>query len=395
MVSPTFTKAASLSAAAIRYFPLGANSGHTGQTTFAVASQAMGGSGTLKNLYILLPNAPGVGTNFVFTVMKNGSATAMTVTISDTATAGSDTTNTVSYSPGDLLAMQVTPTNTPTSSAPLWSFDTTGSNQTIVTGDTATLGNAAATYLSLQQGVANTSAIAGSIIPTNGTINSLYVNSSVAPGAAKSWTATLVVNGTDTALTANFSGAATTVGSDTTHSVSVSAGDTAYWRIDPTGTPTVARVYVSAVFTPTIDGESIQTFSSPSTLVTTNSNQFSVTGGTSLTFGTQENARASYTGSDYVVRKFYGALSASAGTGKSRTFSIRTNGATTGVGFTITDPATTGNDTVNSGNLGTTPGLVSVNIVGSSASTAATAQWGFVTYMASTATNTGNMLLMF
>jgi len=66
-------------------------------------------SGTIKNLYVLTSSQQSANNSQVCTVRKNGSNTAVTVTIAANAAAGtfSDTTNTVSVAAGDRLALQV------------------------------------------------------------------------------------------------------------------------------------------------------------------------------------------------------------------------------------------------------------------------------------------------
>ena len=69
--------------------------------------------GTLKNLYVDLPAAPGAGASRTFTVRKNGVPTALTCTIADPATSCSDTVNTVSFAAGDTAVLQQTPSGGP------------------------------------------------------------------------------------------------------------------------------------------------------------------------------------------------------------------------------------------------------------------------------------------
>jgi hypothetical protein len=63
-------------------------------------------AGTLSNLRVVRTAAPGTGKACAITVYKNGSATGLTVTITHPATTATDSTHTVSVSPGDTLAIQ-------------------------------------------------------------------------------------------------------------------------------------------------------------------------------------------------------------------------------------------------------------------------------------------------
>lgn len=62
--------------------------------------------GTIDKFYVELSGAPGVGSGYTATILKNGIATALTCNIVDTATSCSDTVNSVSVVSGDLLAIQ-------------------------------------------------------------------------------------------------------------------------------------------------------------------------------------------------------------------------------------------------------------------------------------------------
>lgn len=58
-----------------------------------------------------------------------------------------------------------------------------------------------------------------------GTLQTLQVQASAAPGAAKNYVATVRKNGVDTTLTCTINGASTSYGSDITHTVAYSIGD--------------------------------------------------------------------------------------------------------------------------------------------------------------------------
>jgi len=79
---------------------------------------------TLKNMYVELSGAPnnGAGTQaYIFTLMKNASAQALTITISEDATSGNITSD-VEVIGGDLLGTQKTLTGTPTARTVLISY---------------------------------------------------------------------------------------------------------------------------------------------------------------------------------------------------------------------------------------------------------------------------------
>ena len=64
-------------------------------------------AGTLQNLYVLQNNPKGNGNNLVYTVRVNSSDTLLVVTLASTSSIGSNTTNTVSVSAGDVISIKV------------------------------------------------------------------------------------------------------------------------------------------------------------------------------------------------------------------------------------------------------------------------------------------------
>lgn len=68
---------------------------------------------TLKNLYVNGATAPGAGKSYAYTIYKNGSSTALTCTIADTATTCNVTAD-VSIANDDSFSFQAVPTGTPT-----------------------------------------------------------------------------------------------------------------------------------------------------------------------------------------------------------------------------------------------------------------------------------------
>ena len=75
-------------------------------------------AGTISQFFVRQGTATGAGRNNVWTLRKNGSVTALTCTVPAAATTCSDTTNSVSFSVGDLISVQLTAgagggTNTP------------------------------------------------------------------------------------------------------------------------------------------------------------------------------------------------------------------------------------------------------------------------------------------
>lgn len=130
--------------------------------------------------------------------------------------------------------------------------------QALVGGIYDNLHNANTEYNNLQGGgICNAAeAKVDQIIPTGGTIGSLYIELSAAPGGGKSYTFTLMLNGAPTALAVQIADTATTgnlVGTE----IAVVATDLVSLRCVPAGTPAAAFAMWTSVFTSTIAAESI------------------------------------------------------------------------------------------------------------------------------------------
>ena len=112
------TGSANLSASATRFVPLFFSNVNA---TENVVDQVMAIAGTLANFYVRLDGSPGGATSYTLTVRKNGTDTTLTCVISGSAIACSDTTNSVSFSAGDLISVKSVPSATnPTARAMRW-----------------------------------------------------------------------------------------------------------------------------------------------------------------------------------------------------------------------------------------------------------------------------------
>ena len=203
-------------------------------------------SGTLKGLRVTIAAVPGDGKSVTFTTRKNGASQTQAVTIANTATTGTDAVNTVSVAAGDLLAILISTSNTPTVStykiSAVFEVGTAGqfvlpwTNQGTAFAATATVYGYAI----------------GAIVPTNDetsnrqrafaafTLKNMYVQLNAAPGEGDSYAFTSRINQVDAALTCTISGAADTACNHTTD-VTVSLLDDIMTKVVPADTPT-ARV---------------------------------------------------------------------------------------------------------------------------------------------------------
>lgn len=382
MISPVIARFGTLNTTAARFTPLNSSFdlGPTGTET--IAQTAMVNSGVIQNLYVRLNTAPGSGKSWTVMLRKNAADTAATFTISDLATIGSYTASTISYVAGDYFTLQFTPSGTPTGTAGTSFFETDQTGQLVTTGGITSAGTTTQNWYGLQGSDPQTASAnnINVIMPTAGTFSNLYLLNNSNPGNSKSYTATLFKNGSSTGLTATNTGAASRLASDTTNSVSVVAGDTVYWEITPTGIPTALRCHMSVQFTPTTDGESIQTMASSSN-VNNSGNQYqgpATTG--ALAYVNAETNRLVYMATVYDFKKFYGRIGIDPSPG-SWGFAVMLGGAASALTFTIAAGSTTGNNT------GTTVtnsagDTLTGRIVGTSLPSVSTAAWSFVTYRA-------------
>lgn len=228
------------------YFPISGGSSER-NATLATEAFPVSPAGTFRDFYVSLPVAPGVGKTRTLELWKNGASTGVTVTISDTATTGSDTTNTISVSAGDVFAVKHTDSGTPASSAVLYGveFDpTTAGEFPLFSGDDDNINSLATTYLGIGNstgGWVDSGSKYGCGQPM--TVKKMYAELTVAPGSGKSVALSLNVNGSNSTLTTTIADAATT-GNDTTHEVSVT--DLQFLRLEeaPSGNPTTTKAHV-------------------------------------------------------------------------------------------------------------------------------------------------------
>ena len=67
----------------------------------------------VTDLYVTVPAAPGTGGSFIVTIMRNGVATAVTATISNSNTSASDTSDIINFNAGDTITYQVSTSGLP------------------------------------------------------------------------------------------------------------------------------------------------------------------------------------------------------------------------------------------------------------------------------------------
>ncbi len=379
----------------------------TGQTTSAnrfaalvaagnsFASTATGGAesimpcvGTLKNLYVNCDAGPGASITRTFTVQKNGSDTSLTVSLTGAGTGAgvstaNDTTDTVNFSAGDALTLRTSATGTTTNSGVIrWTLGATCQpNTSFLSGaSAAAFTNTVTNYMAVQ-GLQSDNVTANNVeevIPTDGTLRNAYIVQSGTSGAAasgKNYAYTLFKNGSSTAITMTVSETATTA-NDTSHTVSVSAGDRLYWQVVPTSTPSARQAQVGLEFDPNTNGESVQMYGGG--VAQTNSAQRFQTLNANLAtaYSSTESPRQALTQA-CIFKKFYiFEQTTIIGTWQ---YQLDVNGSAGNPSVTITS-GTTANDTTNikSVNTGDT---VSMSITPTSLPAGTAVEWGIVSYI--------------
>lgn len=94
----------------------GLNSGAQAFASVYSASSPWPIGATASNLKIVLDDAPGTGKSVTYTLVVNGTPSALTVTIGNAGLSASDTTHTVSITAGDDVCLQRVLTSSPTTS---------------------------------------------------------------------------------------------------------------------------------------------------------------------------------------------------------------------------------------------------------------------------------------
>lgn len=305
---------------------------------------------TLDRLRVNVLTAPGAGNNIVFTVLKNGSATGLTCTISDTATSAQDLTHSVSFAAGDSITIQMNRSASATAPGKIW-----WSGRQDATNLFAIIGgiNGTATGFLGIAGTITTSATsgdAGLIVPCSGTVKNLYVHASGTLGNF-----TVYKNGVAQTLTTGSMGSADV--NDTTHSFTVAAGD----RILIRNTGTGREASWSVSFDPDTDGYSfigqIDNNHNNSASATT---YYQLQGdGDGAWDGTETNVLLKLQAC--TILGIYAQTSASPGVSpKAFTFTARLNQADTSAAVTINAASSAPNDGTSGGEASTTGLSISV-----------------------------------
>jgi hypothetical protein len=303
-------------------------------------AQIVAAPGTLSGLRVNLTAAPGVGRSRTVTIRKNGSDTALTVTVSD-----SDTTAYVAapiaVTTGDLLTITTTPFNNPATATLTWCLDFQGSqpNKSLFIAN-SNLASSTISYSAVHGRQSPSVSAPGNetLVSANGVLSNLIVRFPI-PMIAATRTLTLRKNGVNTALAVSFV-AGEQQKADDVNTVTVAPGDRLV-LVATGASASVSGVAIGMVFTATTDGEATYSSSSansPSTSVAS----YTTFGGVSNGAWTTTEGPAQIITNATTLRRFDIRLSTAPGAGNSWTFNVRVNGANVGLEVVISGTATTG-----------------------------------------------------
>lgn len=264
---------ASLTVSAARFLPLQSTADSWASSAAVNGQDYSAITATISSFSVNMDVADATQSRTI-AIAKNGVATAVTVTLGATVTAGSDTTHSFSYVPTDTLSVITTASGATTATGFIrWTCKSTAAANisSVMNYSVSNLSVLATTYMGLQGGSNESLAIAAaSVMPTAGTLKNAYMIATGAPGTGASYTATLFKSGSSSGITMSISGNVATTTSDLTHTASVVAGNELHWEVVPSaGTPPTARsIAIGMEFDPTVNGESIYLFTSSATLPT-------------------------------------------------------------------------------------------------------------------------------
>lgn len=376
------------------------NSGSSWTSTAASRKNTISTSGTISRLSIKLSADPGTNPDaYCFTIMLNGSATALTVTITADNTTGIDEAHTVDVVAGDYINIRSEAVNTPSATPTArWSiiFEGDTANESLIIGSGSCMVGSTQYYPISNGSIGITNVTANKayqIIPTSGYIKNLYVVMTADPGTnPDAYRYTLFKNGSSAGCPTVTITADNKTGNSGATSIEVSAGDYVYIEVAPLNSPSAyTEAYWGFTFLSSVDGESIilgQSSSSPS--FTSTSYHYPVSSAISTAWSTstsQFQGGQAPTG-DMVLKYLYvmqSSASGAGGSGDKWNYTIRGGGGDTGITCEILETATTSNDTVHTYTC-TSYDDLDIKAVPTSTPTASMVYWGLVCYISSGAT---------
>lgn len=312
-------------------------------STEVYARNMIAEAGSLENLTVTLSAAPGAGTSRTFTVMKNGVAQSLAVTIADAATTASTTANDLGLSAGDRISLRGTVSGAAAAAGAFWSFDFIPTTDQRCTWGSCTVGDISSTAATRYnpiggtgqtQFISTTAAQAALPWNINATITALYIELDAEPGVGNTWAFSIYKNGSiEITSTITFVSGETTK-SVTGLSIAITPTDTLAIEAVPVSGPTSTGIRYGIAYTPTTVGQWNISGGAPDsndytdgTFTFINTGQdFESTEGIRLSGA--HSAASSPTG-DWHIAASYGKLNTAPSGAETRSFTLRKNGSST------------------------------------------------------------------
>lgn len=217
--------------------------------------------GVLSTLYVRLPVALTGAQSWTYTLVKNGTDTGLSCTVTSAGLTASDLATTVSVVAGDDICLKSAPSGTPNAQTNIqvsMIFESTNAGEGVMFSY-MTNGTAVESFMAPGMGSAVNAAeaIRTVVMPTAGVIDAFYLRCATAPGGVTTRKVTLRKNGADQALTTGTFTGSTTTASATGSSISVVAGDKITLHHEVTGAPASSQINVGIRWKPTVDGEGV------------------------------------------------------------------------------------------------------------------------------------------
>lgn len=326
--------------------PLVSGAPYSTSTVAANHTPIMPAGGTIRNLRVTARTAMGGGTSAVFTVMKNGVDTAITVTLNST-TQSADNTTGVSFAATDTITFKRVTAGFPAGNVYFFSleWEPTTANQSIYGwGNNAFGSNLAANdhdgIFAGGQQADNTPNV--DLVGVGGTLTVLTVSLSAAPGVGNSRVFTVWLNGSATAHVLTISGAATT--GTLTFSQTLAAADRQSVKHTITGTPAASVMSGAAAFTSSVANAWNMCGWCFTSIAAAGGTVFMYPAGdlnSNIPTTTESDWRFRAPIRGFSIYGLRGALGAAPGSGKSWAYTVRLNAADSAQTISIADAATT------------------------------------------------------
>jgi hypothetical protein len=305
---------------------------------------------TLTFFRAIFSVAPGSGKSYALTFNINGSDTAATVTVADSALSA-EWTGSVAIAAGDLVAVKMVPTGTPAGTIAGLSIEVNSATNYASAYHSADIISGATNYFSpFSAGQATTETAVATTMPMAGTLTSLWGRLHDGIGAQtvlltvyKNGTAQDGTGGTqDSRITLNSAG--TTVDS-VSLSIAFVAGDTFSVEVDSTAGGNTRLISANVSIDAAVAGQSVSALTTGSVgggyanwERTQNDSWFLLSSILDITSGP----------SAFTLSDFYARMETAPGGAESRTFALAVDEVDTAMSVTISGSSTTGSDLSNS-----------------------------------------------